>query len=265
MASNKTGFDYFNMDTDRYQDGRIKRLKISMGPAGVSIYDYILSEIYRVKGCFLMWDESTAIDVADYWRLKETVVTEIVNYCCAVGLFSKELLTSGNVLTSQSIQQRFLDMTIRAKRSRIIIPEKYNILPEESRIIMEEWNKKQEECDRVKYSKVKKDNSGRAVDVPRFPYEPPGLKTAPAISPPLQEVEYHFTQAGGSISEAKRFFNHYESTGWMKGLTPITNWRPLANTWIANGPLLKMEQPQQKSVTLTSAEDLLAKRRKTNG
>lgn len=50
MANNKTGLSYYNVDTDRYQDMRIKRLKKDMGCRGVAVYDYILCEIYRVKG-----------------------------------------------------------------------------------------------------------------------------------------------------------------------------------------------------------------------
>lgn len=95
MANNKTGFDYYNVDTDRYQDIKIKRLKKDFGSSGIAVYDYILCEIYRVRGCFIVWDESTAFDVAEYFGLKENLVNEIVNYCCAVGLFDKALLKSG--------------------------------------------------------------------------------------------------------------------------------------------------------------------------
>ena len=85
MANNKTGFDYYNVDTNRYQDMRIKRLKKDFGCDGIAVYDYILCEIYRVRGCFVEWDENTAFDVADYFGIKESLVNEIVNYCCAAG------------------------------------------------------------------------------------------------------------------------------------------------------------------------------------
>jgi hypothetical protein len=123
MANNKTGLSYYSTDTDRYQDIRIKRLKKTFKCMGIAVYDYILCEIYRVRGCFIEWDESTAFDVADYFGLKETQVGEIVNYCCAVGLFNKELLASGSVLTSESIQKRYIEICTRAKR-KVIIPEK---------------------------------------------------------------------------------------------------------------------------------------------
>lgn len=156
MANNKTGFNYWNVDTDRYQDIKIKRLKKAFSTAGIAVYDYVVNEIYRVKGCFLEWDNSTAFDVADYFDLKEVLVNEIVSYCGVVGLFEKGLLSGENVITSRSIQMRFVEMTIRANRNLIIIPEEYNILSEEYKVITEEHNIKYQQSNRVKKSKVKK-------------------------------------------------------------------------------------------------------------
>ena len=150
MAKVKTGLNYYTVDTDRYQDIKIKRLKKSFGCQGIAVYDYILCEIYRVRGCFLEWDESTAFDVAEYYGLKESLVSEIVKYCASVGLFNKELLCSG-IVTSRSVQERYLDFCVRAKRKEaaipkhiklieesVIIPEESVIIPEESEIIPEE-------------------------------------------------------------------------------------------------------------------------------
>ena len=158
MANTKTGLLYYTSDTSRFRDDlRIKRLKKDMGCDGYAVYEYILNEIYRVGGCFLVWDESTAFDVAEYWGLKETKVNEIVRYCCAVGLFDKALLSNGNVLTSSSIQSRYVQMCIRAKRKDIRIPEQFNILPEESRKLLEESRKIPEVCRKV--DKVYKETS----------------------------------------------------------------------------------------------------------
>lgn len=172
MASTKTGLLYYNADTDRFQDIRIKRLKKDMGCDGFAIYEYILNEIYRVRGCFLVWDESTAFDVAEYWGLKETKVNEIVRYCCAVGLFDKALLSNGSVLTSPSIQSRYVSMCIKAKRKEIIVPEEYDILPEQSRILLEEYRKIPVVCDKVKKGKNKENSLSGVKEKPPSPYGP---------------------------------------------------------------------------------------------
>lgn len=95
MANIRVGLSYYSVDTDRYLDIRIRRLVKAFGCDGIAVYDYLLCNIYRVKGCFAAWDESTAFNVAEYLRLKESVVLEIVRYCGGVGLFNKELLSRG--------------------------------------------------------------------------------------------------------------------------------------------------------------------------
>ena len=152
----KTGFPYYRAETDRFQDIRIKRLKKEFKGAGYAVYSYILNEIYRVKGCFLEWDESTAFDVSEYWDLKESQVNEIVKYCCAIGLFDKGLFTSGRVLTSLAIQSRYIDMSKIAKRTNYDIPSNICLIQEEIIKLPEELPKLLEVSDKVKYSKEKK-------------------------------------------------------------------------------------------------------------
>ncbi|WP_321437285.1 DUF4373 domain-containing protein [uncultured Bacteroides sp.] len=159
MSNNKIGLSYYNIDTDRYQDIKIKRLKKDFGCSGIAVYDYMLCEIYRVKGYFLVWDENTAFDVAEYFGLKETLVKDIVDYCCAVGLFDKELLTSEKILTSSSIQSRYVEMCNRAKRINIKIQEEYSKLTEESAKLREVCPKKEEVCRKVKESKEEKEST----------------------------------------------------------------------------------------------------------
>ena len=203
MAKFKIGLEYYSADTDRFQDIRIKRLKKDMGCDGFAVYEYILNEIYRVKGCFLAWDESTAFDVAEYWGLKETKVNEIVRYCCAVGLFDKALLSNGSVLSSPSIQSRYVDMCIKAKRTSIVIPEKYNILPEKSRIILEEYNKIPERCHKEKKSK----------------------ENIPPIIPPLG-IDPDYRDAIMTLDSLKTEISNYHSV-WLERIAMIRHLTPV--------------------------------------
>lgn len=139
MASKKTGFQYWSVETDRYNDKRIKRLKKQFKAVGVAVYDYILNEIYRDMGHHIMWDEDTAFDVAEYWDIKEDLVNEIVNYCCHIGLFNAKLRANESILSSKSILTRWIDWSKKAKRADLIIPEKI-------KIILEERDKIPEEC-----------------------------------------------------------------------------------------------------------------------
>ena len=165
----RVGLSYYSVDTDRYLDIRIRRLVKAFGCDGIAVYDYLLCNIYRVKGCFAAWDESTAFNVAEYLRLKESVVLEIVRYCGVVGLFNKELLSRG-IITSAAIQRRYIDTCIRAKRKNLEIPEFCRILPEETAKLPEESPNTPEFCREVKKSII---SSPYVEDINNPPLYPP--------------------------------------------------------------------------------------------
>jgi hypothetical protein len=117
---------------------RIKRLKKAHGCTGIAVYDYILCEIYREHGYFISWDDDAVFDVAEYFSLLEKQVSDVVNFCCKTGLFS--LITTksfGDILTSESIQRRYIEFCTRAKRKGINIREECKIISEESPITPE--------------------------------------------------------------------------------------------------------------------------------
>ena len=149
MANSKIGFSYYSTDTNRYQDIKIKRLKKEHGCVGLSVYDYILCEVYRVRGYYLEWNNDILFDISEYLGLEENNVTNVVKTCCQIELFS------ANMLGSKSIQKRYLDMCLRAKRKEDIILEEYDIITEESTKLPEESAKIHEVCPKVKESKVK--------------------------------------------------------------------------------------------------------------
>lgn len=169
MANIRVGLSYYSVDTDRYLDIRIRRLVKAFGCDGIAVYDYLLCNIYRVKGCFAAWDESTAFNVAEYLRLKESVVLEIVRYCGGVGLFNKELLSRG-IITSAAIQRRYIDTCIRAKRKNLEIPEFCRILPKETAKLPEESTNTPEFCREVKKSII---SSPYVEDINNPPLYPP--------------------------------------------------------------------------------------------
>ena len=145
MVNMKQGLAYFGIDTDIFQDRKIKRLKKSFGCAGIAIYIYLLCDVYRDKGCVLMWDEDCAFDVAEYLGVKESLVNEVVKYCGVVGLFNSELLSCG-IITSESIQRRYIEMCKKARRSNVNIPRKWCLIAEDCGEIAEDCGEIAEDC-----------------------------------------------------------------------------------------------------------------------
>lgn len=245
MANQKAGLNYFTIDTDRYQDMRIKRLKKNLGGQGVAVYDYILCEVYRVRGYYYEWNEDTAFDIAEYWGIKETLVQEIVKYCGSVGLFSKELLSRG-IITSASIQRRYLDMCARAKRKAVEIPEKYKIVPEECAKITEECAIIPEECpqSKVKESIVKENKENHSLSV--SPSTSSGEQVEGQSDEPTPEEReiflriFFFKNYKNPAAQVERFINHYKATGWVrKGGGKIKDRIALAECWEPQGDAQK--------------------------
>jgi hypothetical protein len=64
--------------------------------------------------------------------------------------------------------------------------------------------------------------------------------------PLLEDVKSYFVQNNWQTIEAEKFYNHYESNGWLVGgKTPMKNWQASANNWILNS---------QKFVTSSEVE-----------
>lgn len=222
----KQGLSYYAVDTDRYADRKIKKLKHSFGCSGLAVYDYLLCEVYRDRGCVLEWDEDTAFDVADYFGLKVTTVKEIVKYCGAVGLFDAELLSRG-IITSEAIQKRYVEMCNRARRPNIEIPEEIRLFTQKTEKLRknsEETQKITQVFDKVNNSKVNNNKLSLcnahtcATDEERerfleiFTFE---LN----FQEPQQEVE--------------RFVAHYDASGWCRkdSTIPVKNKEALARMW----------------------------------
>lgn len=118
----RNGLTYYQADTDRFQDIKIKRLKKRYGCEGYAVFNYVQNEIYRVEGCFIYFDEDQAFDCAEYWNLTEERVLEIINFCAEISLFDRTIWKQQGILTSAYIQGKYAEICRRAKK-RIIIPE----------------------------------------------------------------------------------------------------------------------------------------------
>lgn len=126
----KTGFSYYKAETDRFQDIKIKRLKKRWHCTGYAVYQYLLNEIYRVRGYFLKFSEDELFDVSEYWGLEEKEVSDIVDYCAEIGLFNADMWQNHGILTARSIQSRYIDICKVCKKP-VQIGEAFRLVEEE--------------------------------------------------------------------------------------------------------------------------------------
>ena len=111
----KQGLDYFTNDVNFYQDIKIRKLIRHKGIQAVSVYHILLCQIYA-SGYYLQWDEDLPFIVSEISGLEEDTIQDIITYCITVGLFDKAVFEEHHVLTSYSIQERYITFCTVAKR-----------------------------------------------------------------------------------------------------------------------------------------------------
>lgn len=114
----KTGLDYYPKDVDFYDDFKIADLLNEYGPLGVTIYEVLLTLVYR-NGYYLAvpLDKLAAQIVriiGNRWIPKKDLVLQVIHSCADIGLLCVDLLSHG-VITSAGIQKRYAEVTVRNK------------------------------------------------------------------------------------------------------------------------------------------------------
>ena len=107
MRPLKQGLDYFPFDVDFfYSDKKIKVLKAKYGCDGITIYIYLLCQIYK-NGYYIKLDEDFEYIISDELKMEPDKIGQIINFLCGRSLFDNILFTLDKVLTSPGIQKRF--------------------------------------------------------------------------------------------------------------------------------------------------------------
>lgn len=116
----KKGLVYFPKDVGFYDDFKIMDLLALHGPTGVTIYEVILTEVYK-NGYYL----AEPIDrvatkvvriIGSKW-VQKRLVSQVILDCGELGLFETTLLQHG-VITSVGIQRRYASVTSRSKANK---------------------------------------------------------------------------------------------------------------------------------------------------
>ncbi len=125
----KKGLSYFPLDTDFFRDKKIKTLKGRFGVDGITLYLYILCEIYRESGYYLKVDEDFVDIAADDLNFSPEKIGQIMNFFLERSLFDDTLFMADKVLTSHGIQMRFQE-AVKKRRQFVDVDEQFWVLNE---------------------------------------------------------------------------------------------------------------------------------------
>lgn len=120
-------------------------------------------------------------------------------------------------------------------------------------------------CDKTKkqdlrpYKNIKKklniiNNNKQLKDKKEAPSSTNQLQSNTIWSKPeLEEVKTYFIENNSTKSEAEKFFNYFESNGWLVGgKTSMRNWKAACNNWILNSRKFSISSQKQNTSNLKS-------------
>lgn len=124
------GNRYFSLDVDFFTDRKIKILKARYGADGITIYIYLLCEIYK-NGFFLKMDDDFRFIISDDLNMAPEKVMQVMTFLLERSLFNNTLFQSDTVLTSAGIQRRFqLMVKSRALKTPVEVNGRFWLLEE---------------------------------------------------------------------------------------------------------------------------------------
>lgn len=126
----KEGNQYFSLDVDFFSDKKIKILKARYGADGITLFLYLLCEIYK-NGYYLKIDNDFKFIISDDLNMNCDKVEQVLAFLLERSMFDEQLFQSDAVLTSAGIQKRYqLMVKSRATKNPVII-ERYWLLSKE--------------------------------------------------------------------------------------------------------------------------------------
>lgn len=114
------GVEYFPLNVNFINDLKVRKLLLSCGAEAIAVLIYLLSTIYKDEGYYVEIHEDEIDLIALDVNVTPEFVLEVINKACEVRFFNVNLYENFNILTSKGIQERYLKITERRKKSVVI-------------------------------------------------------------------------------------------------------------------------------------------------
>lgn len=129
-APKKEKLTYFSFDTSFFQDEKIEYLDAEIPHLGPYVFIQLLCKIYT-NSYFLEWKEKQTKMMARKTGIDQDVIINTVNVSINEGLFCKDIYEKYGVLTSKSIQERYV-MAVNRRKCVQMIKEYLLINPKDN-------------------------------------------------------------------------------------------------------------------------------------
>lgn len=125
---NKAGLDYFELDC--HLNEKVRLVQAEFGLKGFAIVVKLYQKIFGELGYYCEWNEDSLLlfmsENGVFSRDEKNLINEIVSACIRRNIFSEYLFNKYGILTSECIQERYLNAASR--RERIELKKEYLLL-----------------------------------------------------------------------------------------------------------------------------------------
>lgn len=206
----KKGLDYFSHDCQ--YDNELKYIIALHKAEGYMVFFELLRKIYAENGYYLNADKKVLALFSNEINVSIENINAIINDCVNENIFNSDLFSKYNILTSKSIQERYFDAIKRRKEVDII---RAYILIKDVNIYLENVN--------INYLNADKSTQSR-VEYSRVEYSRVFKK------PTISEIKEYCQKRKNNI-DPERFYNFYQSKGWVVGKAKMKDWMAAVRTW----------------------------------
>ena len=230
----KQGLDYFPLDT--VLDDKFKLIEAEFGLTGFAVVVKLFQKIYGGFGYYCELQSEVALLFGRELGLGGNVVSEIVSASVKRGIFDRDLYLKYHILTSAGIQKRYFEAVSR--RANVTVKKEYLLVECSSKNINVGTNpvnvcNNPVNADRnpTKESKVNKSKKENIKEKNNNHFK----------APTVEEIKGYCSERNNGV-DASRFYDYYQSKGWMVGKNKMKDWKAAVRTWERNG-FDKKEEP----------------------
>lgn len=226
---------WFKHDSSAHIDAKLKKVKHRYGITGYGLYWYCIELIAigvdSKNITFVLEEDSETIAIE--WNLDQLKVQEIMTYMVSLGLFEND---SNGRITCLKLAKRLDDTNSKNPEIKKILAQLY---PNDSEEVGETpRNSESLRTDKIRLDKNRIDKS-----------KEDNKNTSGRFTPPTLEEVISYCSERKNTVDANKFFNHYESTGWMRGKNKIKDWKACVRTWESdNKQQTPPSQPTRKAM-----------------
>lgn len=123
----KAGLDYFELDC--HMEEKVRLIQAEFGLKGFAVVVKLYQKIYGDFGYYCEWnDDSLLLFMSENGLSSDNknLISDIVSACIRRNIFSEQLFNKYSILTSEGVQKRYLNATVR--REKVELKKEYLLL-----------------------------------------------------------------------------------------------------------------------------------------